>query len=411
MIRLLRRRRDAAPAPPAPAQADSAGAPATSPLSAAAPAAQAPPAPAAGAGDDPTAPLTGLMDRFALQVLVLAEQQRSEIDRLEHDEDDPERLRRLYEVDHALTMIRRTARDLRVLVDRDENETGGDAASLLDVVRIGASSIESYARVRIAAVAELAVPSYAADDIASMIAALLDNATRYSPGTVDVGVHPTETGGVVVRIADSGIGLGEQRVRTLNATMSGAVPPLDRNAARHTGFPVVHRLAHRHGASVTFSSRPPTDSSRPSGTTAVVSLPAHLVCDPPAPAPAVGELAGDGRPQSDPSPPPPADAAARPAHLTLAPGPVGPENAPPPDPAPPERPTAGGLPRRERKSLRDGGDRSGALRPLTGDGAAGGHGGASFADDLSAFSAGASATGRDTAPPAGGHTDDEEEGR
>ncbi|MFD0804094.1 sensor histidine kinase, partial [Streptomonospora algeriensis] len=240
-----------------------------------------------------------------MQVLVLAEQQRHEIDRLEKDEDDPERLKHLYEVDHALTMIRRTARELRVLVDRDENETGGDATSLLDVVRMAASSIESYSRVRIATVAELAVPSYAADDVASMIAPLLDNATRYSPGTVDVGVHPTESGGVIVRIADSGIGLGEYHVRTLNAIMNGDVPPLDEHAARHTGFPVVHRLAHRHGASVTFSSRPASDSSHPSGTTAVVSLPAHLVCDPPAPAPALGEPAAGGRPQAEPWAPAP----------------------------------------------------------------------------------------------------------
>ncbi|WP_052809656.1 sensor histidine kinase [Streptomonospora alba] len=356
------------------------------------------------------------MDRFAMQVLVLAEQQRHEVDRLEQDEDDPERLKRLYEVDHALTMIRRTARELRVLVDSDESETGGDATSLLDVVRMAASSIESYSRVRIASVAELAVPSYAADDVASMVAPLLDNAARYSPGTVDVGVHPTESGGVIVRISDSGIGLGEAHVRALNATMSGGVPPLDSHAARHTGFPVVHRLAHRHGASVTFSSRPASDSARPSGTTAVLSLPAHLVCDPPASAPAVGEMAGEGRPQAERPAPAAADAAARPPHLSLAPGPIGPDSAPPPEPAPPQRPTAGGLPRRERKSLRRDDDR-GSLRPpggesaSSGTGGAGGDGGASFADDLSAFSAGASATGHDTTPPAGGHTDDEEEGR
>ncbi|MFD0801536.1 hypothetical protein ACFQZU_09415, partial [Streptomonospora algeriensis] len=56
-------------------------------------------------------------------------------------------------------------------------------------------------------------------------------------------------------------------------------------------------------------------------------------------------------------------------------------------------------------------DGRGSLRPLSGDGASGasGDGGASFVDDLSAFSVGTSGTGHDTAAPARGRTDDEEE--
>ncbi|MDA0567766.1 hypothetical protein LG943_26090, partial [Streptomonospora sp. S1-112] len=375
---------------PAPAHA-----PAGPPAAAPAPAPPAPPAPAGG-------PMAAVCDRFAMQVLVLAEQQRQALDVLERDEQDPERLSRLYAVDHAVAMMRRAARELRVLAERDDSELGGGVASLLDVVRMAASSIESYARIQIGTVAELAVPAYATDDVAALIAPLLDNATRYSPGTVAVSAHPTENGGVVVRVVDSGIGLKEEQVRTLNAAMAGAVPPVDDRTSRHTGFPVVHRLARRHGVGVHFSSR---TSGGPGGTTVVVSLPPDLVCDIPAPPPPVGDLFAADAPAHAADPAGSAGPAAptsAPPRLTLAPGPIGPESAPPPEPPPPERPPAGDLPRRERRSLRrqDSGGADRPRRPLARESAAeapeaDAAPAGSFADDLTAFASGAAGTGPD----------------
>ncbi|MFC3518711.1 sensor histidine kinase [Streptomonospora nanhaiensis] len=432
MIRLLRRRRadsaePAAPpaaagtppaadaAPAAPASSPRHAAPAPAPAAEQGPAGQPPAArttpaePAAPASADPAGgPMASVCDRFAMQVLVLAEQQRQALDLLERDEEDPERLGRLYAVDHAVAMMRRAARELRVLAGQDDSELGGDLASLLDVVRMAASSIESYTRIQIGTVAELAVPAYATDDVAALIAPLLDNATRYSPGSVAVSAHPTETGGVVVRIVDSGIGLKEEQVRTLNAAMAGPVPPVDDRTARHTGFPVVHRLAQRHGVGVHFSSR---TAGGPGGTTVVVSLPPHLVCDIPAPPPPVGDLFAAGAP-ADPAGPAGAEQPApAPPRLSLAPGPIGPESAPPPEPPPPERPPAGDLPRRERRSLRrqDAGGADRPRRPLAREGGTdadeAGTGPApagSFADDLAAFTSGAAGTGADDPPPPAG---------
>ena len=153
-----------------------------------------------------------ICDQFGLHLLVLAEQLRTSLDELEADEGDPERLRRLYQVDHAVTRMRRASRDLRTLAGRSEEELAGFTTSLLDVIRMALSAIERYTQVTIGRVTDLAVLGYAADDIGSVMAALLDNATRYSPGTVTVSGHLLDDGGVMFRIEDTGIGMGADQV-------------------------------------------------------------------------------------------------------------------------------------------------------------------------------------------------------
>ena len=127
--------------------------------------------------------------------------------------------------------------------------------------------------------AELAVPGYATDDVATLMSALLDNATRYSPGTVTVSCHLLQEGGVMFRIEDTGLGIGREKVRRLNAALAGPVPEVDESTARHAGFPVVHRIASKHSIGVRFASRRPPGT----GTLAMVILPPQLVCAIPAP--------------------------------------------------------------------------------------------------------------------------------
>ena len=88
-----------------------------------------------------------ICDQFGLHLLVLAEQLRTSLDELEADEGDPERLRRLYQVDHAVTRMRRASRDLRTLAGRSEEELAGFTTSLLDVIRMASSAIERYTQV------------------------------------------------------------------------------------------------------------------------------------------------------------------------------------------------------------------------------------------------------------------------
>ena len=239
--------------------------------------------PRAEAGLADVAPRAGgpwpdICDQFGLHLLVLAEQLRASLDELESDEGDPERLRRLYQVDHAVTRMRRASRDLRTLSGRSEEELAGFTTSLLDVIRMAASAIERYTQVMIGRVTDLAVLGYAADDIGALMAALLDNATRYSPGTVTVSGHLLGDGGVMFRIEDTGIGIGADQVAALNTTLAGPVPDVDERTGRHTGFPVVHRIARKHSVGVRLAARPQPSS----GTVAMVTLPPHLLCEVPA---------------------------------------------------------------------------------------------------------------------------------
>ena len=230
------------------------------------------------ASQPPTARSEGawpeICDQFGSHLLVLAEQLRAAINVLEAGEDDQERLKRLYQVDHAVTRMRMASRQLRTLAGRDEEPLPGFTTSLLDVIRMAASAIEWYPQVSIGPVAELAIPGYAADDVATLVSALLDNATRYSSGMAMVSCHLVEGGAVMFRIEDTGAGIGREQAIRLNFALNGPVPPVDESAGRHMGFPVVHRIARRHSISVRFTSRPQPDS----GTIAMVTVPPQLVC-------------------------------------------------------------------------------------------------------------------------------------
>jgi hypothetical protein len=215
-----------------------------------------------------------ICDHFGSHLLVLAEQLRTSLNALEADEDDPDRLKRLYQVDHAVTRMRLASRQLRTLAGRDEERRAGFTTSLVDVIRMASSAIEWYHQVSIGPVTELAVLGYAADDIATLMSALLDNATRYSPGMVNVSCHLLEEGGVMFRIEDTGLGIARDQISRLNAAFAGAVPDVNESTARHTGFPVVHRIARKHSIGVRFASR-----RRPgTGTLAMVTVPPQLLC-------------------------------------------------------------------------------------------------------------------------------------
>jgi hypothetical protein len=368
------------------------------PVPAAARDARADPAQPEAAGPLTDGPWPDICDQFGLHLLVLAEQLRASLDELEADEGDPERLQRLYQVDHAVTRMRRASRDLRTLAGRSEEELAGFTTSLLDIIRMAASGIERYTQVTVGRVTDLAVLGFAADDIGSLMSALLDNATRYSPGTVTVSGHLLDDGSVMFRVEDTGIGIGADQVAALNAAFAGPVPDVDDRTGRHTGFPVVHRIARKHSVGVRLAARPLPSS----GTVVMVTVPPHLLCEVPPeeeprrPAPAAGQ-----------APPPPT----RPASVTEL-ARAEPARAQQPSQwEPPELPGRdqprqhGELPRRERASLRGDEPRPKSAEPAvvrTPEQQAAAR--RAFAEELNAFTQGASG-GQDSA---GGTTVEEE---
>lgn len=340
-------------------------------------------------------------EQFAWRLLVLTEQLRPVLDGLESSENDPDRLARLYQLDHGVTRTRRVARDMRVLVGRGGEEIAEHTTSLLDVIRMAASAIEHYGRVSIGPVAELAVVAYAADDLASLLAALTDNATRYSPTQVTVSAHLLADGGVMLRVEDTGMGIDPRWLAALNGVLDGPVPEAGVINGRHTGFTVVHRLARRHGLRVQLASRQPAGhgGGGVSGTIAMVVVPAPLLCEiPDVPA---AERQAALRPAAAAVPTSRPLAGHAPAHAVPA-GPAVPRQGVP------ASEHAEALPRREPKSVRTPARRPRQAQPEPAqDPVADGF---AFADDLRAFSAAVSSgqragnnTGADRPGDAEGH--------
>lgn len=321
----------------------------------------------------------GVCEQFSQQILLLAEQLRPAMDQLEDEEEDPDRLQLLYQVDHAVTRMRRAAREISVLAGSGAEDMGGHTTSIVDVVRIAESSIERYTQVVFGKVVQLAVVPYAAEDVASLVVVLLDNATRYSPSKVTVSAHLLDNGAVMMRIEDSGIGIAPDRLRAVNAMLAGPVPPIGSGTARHTGFPVAHRLARKHGIGVRLACRPAGIGSS-QGTVAMIVIPPALLC----------EVADE---PSGPSAAPPGVARDRSlTHLTVADSAAVPDSALSSRPEPP--PGSEPLPRRKSQSLRGAQTKEGTVATLrSGDGdrpAA-----RSFAEDLEAFTTGGAAGRQD----------------
>jgi signal transduction histidine kinase len=203
----------------------------------------------------------------------LVDQQLSLIDRLERNEDDPDRLDSLFRLDHLAARMRRNGANLLVLAgaQTSRGEQRGPQP-LGTLINAATSEVEDYRRVETPAVPDATVLGAAAGDIVHLLAELIDNALRYSPPVSPVRVSATRRGdgGVLIQVVDSGLGMtdGDRRIANIRLRAGGEVTP---DNARHMGLFVVGRLADRHGIRVRLRSSS-RDGSR-SGTTAEVYLP------------------------------------------------------------------------------------------------------------------------------------------
>ncbi len=205
----------------------------------------------------------------------LVDRQLGEIEDLEARERDPDQLGTLFRIDHLSTRVRRHAESLLVLAGVEEMRRSGTAAPVLEVVRTAVGEVEQYPRVKFGVMPTDLVTTAAVDDIAHLLAELLDNATEFSaPSTpVTVTSQPLLGGGLRLQVADSGIGIPANELVTLNERLREP-GDIDVAASRTLGLYVVARLAARHGIVVRLV------PGEPSGTVAQVDLPAHLIVSP-----------------------------------------------------------------------------------------------------------------------------------
>jgi signal transduction histidine kinase len=212
----------------------------------------------------------------------LINQQLDLIERLERDEEDPKRLESLFRLDHLAARMRRTADSLLILADAPTATAGVDGLTVSDALQAATSGVQDYQRVRIRSANPMRIDDSAAADVVHLLTELVDNALTYSPpnSTVTIG-STTAAQGVLIEIADAGLGIPAEQLAQINETLGsgGEVTP---DTARRMGLFVVSRLSQRHG--LTTSLR----ANHEGGTTATVVLPVAILPDlapPPAPKP------------------------------------------------------------------------------------------------------------------------------
>lgn len=205
----------------------------------------------------------------------LVDRQLGEIEGLEQRERDPDQLSTLFRIDHMATRVRRHAESLLVLAGVEEMRKHSGAAGVLDVVRTAVGEVEQYPRVKFGVMPTDLVAAGAVDDIAHLLAELIDNATEFSaPATpVRVTSQPLLGGGLRLQVTDSGLGIPEAQLAELNERLRNA-GDIDVAASRTLGLYVVARLAAKHGVQVRLEAVPE------GGTAAQVDLPAHLILSP-----------------------------------------------------------------------------------------------------------------------------------
>ncbi len=208
----------------------------------------------------------------------LVDQQLSLIDRLERNEEDPDRLDSLFRLDHLAARLRRNSANLLVLAGAQLSREQREPVALSTVISAAVSEVEDYRRVQIAEVPDSTVLGAAVGGIIHLLAELIDNALRYSPPTTPVRVSAARggDGGVLLWVSDFGLGMndGDRRIANMRLQSGGEVTPEN---ARHMGLFVVGRLAVRHGLRVGLSG--PTSDEQSTGTTAEVYLPPSVLAE------------------------------------------------------------------------------------------------------------------------------------
>jgi signal transduction histidine kinase len=204
----------------------------------------------------------------------LVKRQLGLIDKLESDEQDPDHLGDLFQLDHLATRMRRNNENLLVLAGAAElRPRRRRPVPTEDVLRASVSEVEDYQRIVVRRAPSVSVAGPAVNDLVHLMAELLDNATNFSPPDSTVVLSSTVDGdrGLVIEISDSGVGIEPQTLRTINAELADP-PTVDAAVSRRMGLFVVGRLAQRNDIDVQLQSAPVGQ-----GTIAVVTVPAMLL--------------------------------------------------------------------------------------------------------------------------------------
>ncbi|APU23771.1 nitrate- and nitrite sensing domain-containing protein [Actinoalloteichus sp. GBA129-24] len=206
----------------------------------------------------------------------LVERQLGLIDRLERDEQDPDQLANLFELDHLATRMRRNSENLLVLAGTETTRRMARPVPVTDILGASVSEVEQYARVTVSATPELMVQGRAVNDLVHLIAELLDNATALSDPQTKVTVRTAHSrkNELIIEITDRGVGMADDELAEVNERLANP-PRVDVGVSRRMGLYVVAQLAKRHEIRVRLRSE-----YLEGGIIALVVVPSILVVRP-----------------------------------------------------------------------------------------------------------------------------------
>src|SRR5215213_759171 len=201
----------------------------------------------------------------------LVDQQLELLDQVARDQGDPKLPGRLLQVDRLAVRARRNAHNLIVLAGGEPTGHWDGPAPLAEVVALAVSDNPDAARIDLDVAGDLLVPGPAADDLANLLAELVDNATAFSAPETRVRVGGQEVGsGYVLEVEDRGLGMTDGELETVNRRLAGD-PAAGDDLEQRLGAWVTGRLARRHDVRVQLRRSPY------GGVTALVFLPELLV--------------------------------------------------------------------------------------------------------------------------------------
>ncbi|WP_309234738.1 nitrate- and nitrite sensing domain-containing protein [Nocardia sp. XZ_19_385] len=195
------------------------------------------------------------------------------LDKAEREEEDPQRLDLLFQLDHLATRSRRNAENLIILGGEQPGRKWRNPVPLVDVIRGAVAESLDYTRIDIGQLPQTQITGSAVADMIHLLAELADNATAYSPPEAKVEITGNLVGkGVAVEISDQGLGMSVEEFGERNTLLANppdfSVAALSSDA--RLGLFVVAKLASRHGISVRLA------ESDYGGVKAIVLIPVAL---------------------------------------------------------------------------------------------------------------------------------------
>jgi signal transduction histidine kinase len=201
-----------------------------------------------------------------------------ELDKAERDEQDPDRLARLFVLDHLAARMTRNNESLLVLGGEGTVRIRDEGVPLIDVIRAASGRVERYSRVDLVNVdMGVIIAPPVVDHLVHLCAELLDNATAFSSPDSRVLVDMRMLADrIIIQITDRGIGMTPRRRSELNARLTTPTH-LDAASVKAMGLTVAGQLASWYGIVVELRQNPQ------GGTIAELVLPPTLYWSPGSP--------------------------------------------------------------------------------------------------------------------------------